>query len=66
MSPVGKQWHGPTLDGKPIVLFKHRDSARSYNRSRHVKGGVIDLNDLPYQLQAKTGISDLDRWAVFV
>ena len=37
--PVVKQVPaGPTLDGKAVVLFKHRDSARAYNRSRHVKG----------------------------
>lgn len=62
--PVAKQVVGPSVNGKPVMLFKHRELAREYNRSRGVKGGVVDL--LVMVGITMTGISASDRWAVFV
>jgi hypothetical protein len=65
--PVTKQVPlGPTVDGKPAQLFKHRDAARAFNRSRGIKGGVLDLDVLVDKGVSMAGFKTTDRWAVFV
>lgn len=53
---------GPTLDGKPVQVFKFREQARVQARANKVS--VIDLK--LHGNTPKSGIGNFDRWAVYI